>query len=77
MIRYKTVRFGDNSDYVYNQDKEKRAYRFSHLSRQNDPFHPNYWRLHLLNTYPTIKEAYTHFISQLVDKKNLQEKSSK
>ena len=59
------------SDYVYNGDKEKRATRFSHLSHQNDPFHPNYWRLHLLNTFPTLKEGYSHFINQVLQNKSL------
>lgn len=68
-VHHKTIRFGDESDYIFNGDKAKRQTRFTHLSHQNDPFHPNYWRLHLLNTFPTLNESYKYFVGQVIDGK--------
>jgi hypothetical protein len=40
--------------------------RFTRLSNQQDPFHPNYWRLQMLNTEPTIEDAYINFMRRVM-----------
>lgn len=41
--------------------------RHDRLTHQNDPFHGNYWRLHLLNTEPTIEQAYMNFVEAILN----------
>lgn len=54
-IKSKTVFFGDaDGEYIGDHDDAKRAKRFVRFQHQQDPFHPNYWRLHLLNSEETI-----------------------
>ena len=51
----KTIHFGKKgSDYVDDKDKSRRIHRFSHLAHQNEVYHPNYWRLHILNMAETV-----------------------
>lgn len=65
-ICLKTLKFGEEgNDFVDNKDEKRRGVKFCRLSHQSDPFHPNYYRLHLLNTEPSVDDAYINFLKKV------------
>lgn len=54
--------FGDlDGQFVGDKDVNKRRDRFKRFGHKDDPFHPNYWRLKILNTEQTMEDAYVLF----------------
>lgn len=47
----KTIFFGDDSDYVFNKDGNKRVRRLLSMKHLDNPLHSNYWKAQLLNKY--------------------------
>lgn len=50
----KTIFFGDDSDFVFNKDNNKRTRRLLSMKYLDNPLHPNYWKALLLNKYSTM-----------------------
>ena len=50
----KTIFFGDDSDYVFNKDQNKRIRRLLTMKHLDNPLHPNYWKAIMLNKYETM-----------------------
>ena len=61
-----TIRFGDKrrQEFIDHHSSDKRAMDLLKLKGSFDsPLHHNYWRVLLLNTAPTIEEAWKSYLA--------------
>ena len=60
------MRFGDKNgnDFVDHHDTDKRATVLLRMKKYETPFHPNYWRIHLLNTSENLQDCWNSYITE-------------
>ncbi len=65
-MRTKRVNFGrrDVVEYVDSQDELDKRMNLLKLKKFENPFKTNFWRYHLLNNKPTIRESYLDVCSK-------------
>lgn len=63
----KTVRFGKygKEDYLDNKNEENKKRLTSKLSNTHNLFHPNFWRLNILNSGDDLKKNWINLINKL------------
>lgn len=63
----KTIRFGKHGkeDYLDNKNEENKKKITAKLSNTHNLFHPNYWRLNILNSGDDLKKNWINLINKL------------
>lgn len=63
----KTIRFGKHGkeDYLDNKNEDSKKKITAKLSNTHNIFHPNYWRLNILNTGDDLKKNWINLINKL------------
>jgi hypothetical protein len=63
----KTIRFGKHGkeDYLDNKNEENKKKVTAKLSNTHNLFHPNYWRLNILNSGDDLKKNWINLINKL------------
>jgi len=67
-LHKKSMNFGKegNAHYVDHKDKDLKRKKLNRLTRTHDPFHPNFWKKHILNGPSTsIAQNYCQLITKL------------
>lgn len=65
--KVKTIMFGDKEklDFIDDKDQARRLSRVKMLRHTDDPFHKDFWKLHLLNSKDNLGDAYAVLLREL------------